>query len=97
MVLAQMLLYGLVDDTSLSLLHALSGSQPTFTIESALSLVDFTRLTPQFTGGKKQSEERTALFAVRVKLSCYVFICHDTFPCFALSMTHNGVRMGEAH
>jgi|TARA_Y100000310_G_C19985826_1_gene491868 hypothetical protein len=27
--------------------------------------------TPQITGGKKQSEERTALIAVRVHLPCY--------------------------
>jgi len=27
-------------------------------------------LTPQITGGKKQSEERAALFAVRVHLPC---------------------------
>jgi len=26
---------------------------------------------PQITGGKKQSEERAALFAVRVHLPCY--------------------------
>ncbi len=33
-------------------------------------------VTPQFTGGKKHSEERATLFAVRVKLHCYVVVAH---------------------
>ena len=36
-------------------------------------LVIFLRPTPQITGGKKQSDEGVALFAVRVNLPCYVF------------------------
>ena len=31
-------------------------------------------LTSQITGGKKQSEERAALFAVRVHLPCYALL-----------------------
>ena len=37
------------------------------------SIVSPSHITSQFTGGKKHSEERTALFTVRVKLPCYVF------------------------
>jgi hypothetical protein len=47
-------------------------------------LTDFTKtflkglivLTPQITGGKKQSDEGAALFAVRVHLLCYVIVLH---------------------
>jgi len=37
-------------------------------------------LTSQITGGKKQSEERAALFAVRVHLHCYAFIAFMSAP-----------------
>jgi hypothetical protein len=34
----------------------------------------YVHITPQITGGKKQSDEGAALFAVRVNLPCYVRI-----------------------
>jgi hypothetical protein len=53
--------------------RASSGSIPWRTLhnlETVWGLVRFGALTAQITGGKKQSEERAALFAVRVHLPC---------------------------
>ena len=48
-------------------------------------------LTTQITGGKKHSEERAALFAVRVHLPCYVFFASlilDTFEFISFLTTY---------
>jgi hypothetical protein len=43
-----------------------------------VSSFHFSRITSQITGGKKQSDEGAALFAVRVHLPCYAILwLHD--------------------
>ena len=53
-------------------------------------ITDQKRVTSQITGSKKQSEERAALFAVRVHLPCYVMWLTALITIVRLLMTQGG-------